>query len=353
MKQTMTAIGIMSGTSLDGLDMAYCEFSKEKGKWSFTLSAAKCVSYTPEWCERLATAHGLSGLELTALDVGFGRFIAQQVNDFLLEKGLPQPDIIASHGHTVFHAPEAGYTLQVGGGAQIAAATGVIVINDFRSKDVALGGQGAPLVPVGDALLFGNYAACLNLGGFSNISFDEGGQRVAFDICPVNIVMNPLAEKLGFPFDRDGMLAASGNIVPTLLTQLNEVSVYHSEQRPSLSREWLETEVLPIIPSALRTVDVLRTFAEHCAQQVAAAMDSLGGVGEVLITGGGVYNRFLMERLRAHTAMAIVVPESSLVEFKEALIFAFLGVLRMRGETNVVRSVTGAVSDSCSGTIYL
>jgi anhydro-N-acetylmuramic acid kinase len=353
MKQTTTVIGIMSGTSLDGLDIAYCQFSKEPERWTFSISDAKCVHYSPEWRERFSTAHALSGIELTALDAHFGRFIAQQVNDFLKGTGLPKPDLIASHGHTVFHAPAAGYTLQVGSGAHIAAATGITTVNDFRSMDVALGGQGAPLVPVGDALLFGNYAACLNLGGFSNISFDSHGERTAFDICPVNIVMNPLAEILGQPFDRDGALAASGSIMPQLLEQLNGLSIYHTKKRPSLSREWLEAEVLPLIPSEKRTEDVLRTFAEHSAQQMAIVLNTLSGAREVLLTGGGAYNRFLVERLRSLTPMTIVVPDSIIVEFKEAVIFAFLGVLRMRRETNVLRSVTGAISDSCSGAVHL
>jgi len=353
MKETISAIGVMSGTSLDGLDIAYCKFSKEQDAWSFSVIQAKCVNYTQEWQERLSTANALSGIGLTALDASFGSFIAQQVLDFLKETDLPTPDIVASHGHTVFHAPAAGYTLQIGSGAHIAAATGITTFNDFRSMDVALGGQGAPLVPVGDAMLFGNYAACLNLGGFSNISFDINGKRMAFDVCPVNIVMNPLAEKVGHRFDRDGALAASGNVLPQLLERLNALSVYHLQPRPSLSREWLETAVLPLIPSDEKMEDVLRTLSEHAAQQIAAVLNTLGGVGEVLVTGGGAYNRFLVQRVQSLSPMTVTVPESILVEFKEALIFAFLGVLRMRGEINVLRSVTGASSDSCSGGVHL
>lgn len=353
MKETITAIGIMSGTSLDGLDIAYCQFSQEHGAWSFSISQAKCVNYTQEWQDRLSTAHALSGIGLTALDASFGSFIAQQILAFLKETGLPSPDLVASHGHTVFHAPAAGYTLQIGSGAHIAAATGITTVNDFRSMDVALGGQGAPLVPVGDALLFGSYAACLNLGGFSNISFDSNGKRMAFDVCPVNIVMNPLAEKVGQRFDRDGALAASGNVLPQLLEGLNALPIYHLQPRPSLYREWLEREVLPLIPSEERIEDVLRTLSEHAAQQIAAVLNTLGGAGEVLVTGGGAYNHFLVKRLHSLTSKAIIVPDNTLVEFKEAMIFAFLGVLRMRGEINVLKSVTGATSDSCSGGAHL
>lgn len=342
----------MSGTSLDGVDIAYCAFTEHGGQWEFSIKAAGCVAYDDGWRTRLSTAHLLPGLELTALDADFGRFIAEQVNIFLKEEMLPKPDLLASHGHTVFHAPKRGFTLQIGSGAHIAALTGITTVNDFRSMDVALGGQGAPLVPVGDRLLFGQYAACLNLGGFSNISFEEDGQRMAFDICPVNIVMNPLAERLGHPFDRDGTMASSGNLLPSLLQRLNALEIYRSGKRPSLSREWVETEVLPLIPSEERTQDILRTLSEHAAQQMAAVLNTIG-TGEVLLTGGGANNHFLLDRLRELTSMKLSVPGEGLVGFKEALVFAFLGVLRMRGDVNVLRSVTGAECDSCSGTVHL
>jgi len=237
MKKPMTAIGVMSGTSLDGLDIAYCSFSEQNGVWRYEIAAANCVCYDDHWRDRLSTAHELTGLELTALDTDLGRFIAQQINLFLEERSLPAPDLIASHGHTVFHAPERGYSLQLGCGAQIAVLTGITTVNDFRSMDVALGGQGAPLVPIGDKMLFGQYGACLNLGGFSNISFEKDGERMAMDICPVNIMLNPLAQKLGHTFDRGGALAAQGQLLPELLLNLNALDIYQADKRPSLSRK--------------------------------------------------------------------------------------------------------------------
>lgn len=348
---TTTCIGVMSGTSLDGLDIAYCSFTEERGRWHFRIDAAACVPYNDEWHERLARAHMLSGNGLAALHADYGRFIAEQVNLFLKDSGQPRPVLIASHGHTVFHDPERGFTQQIGSGAHIASGTGITTVNDFRAMDVALGGQGAPLVPVGDRLLFGGFAACLNLGGFSNISFEQQGERMAFDICPVNIIMNPLAERLGHRFDRDGNLAASGSILPALLDSLNRLDVYHSVSRPSLSREWVERQVLPLLSPEDAAEDVLRTVCEHAAFQMASVLDSVGSE-DVLVTGGGAYNLFLIERLRTLTTMHIVVPDSTLVEYKEALVFALLGVLRMRGEVNVLRSVTGAQTDSCSGQVW-
>jgi len=350
-KQITSALGVMSGTSLDGLDLAYCQFSKD-GQWSFAIDEAVCIPYSQEWKARLRQAHLLSGKELTTLDADFGQYIGKAITSFLVEKGLAVPDTIASHGHTVFHSPKDSYTLQIGSGAHIAATTGITTVNDFRSMDVALGGQGAPLVPIGDALLFGQYAACLNLGGFSNISFEKDGNRVAFDICPVNISMNPIAEKLGAEYDRDGAFAAEGQILSQLLQDLNALAVYHSKERPSLSREWLEMEVLPSLKDTEKPHDVLRTLSEHAALQMAYVLNAEVGKGEVLVTGGGAYNRFLMERLQQLTDVKVIVPDSVTVEFKEALVFAFLGVLRMRGEVNVLKAVTGSVADSCSGAVH-
>ncbi len=352
MKKPVTAIGLMSGTSLDGLDIAYCSFSEQDGNWSYEIAAASCISYDDHWRKRLSTAHDLAGLELTAMDTDLGRFIAQQVNLFLEERSLPAPDLIASHGHTVFHRPERGFTLQVGSGTQIASGTGITTVSDFRSLDVALGGQGAPLVPIGDRMLFGHYGACLNLGGFSNVSFESDGERMAMDICPVNIILNPLAQKLGQAFDRGGALAAQGQVLPELLLDLDALDVYQSEKRPSLSREWTETSVWPLMPTYADPIDLLRTVTEHAARQMARVLNSTGAA-DVLVTGGGAYNSFLMERLASQCKATPKLPDAQLIAFKEALIFALLGVLRLRGEANVLRSVTGASRDSCSGAVHL
>jgi len=352
MNESVTAIGVMSGTSLDGLDIAYCSFSEQNGVWRYEIAAANCVCYDDHWRDRLSTAHELTGLELTALDTDLGRFIAQQITLFLEERSLPAPDLIASHGHTVFHAPERGYSLQLGCGAQIAALTGITTVNDFRSMDVALGGQGAPLVPIGDKMLFGQYGACLNLGGFSNISFEKDGERMAMDICPVNIMLNPLAQKLGHTFDRGGALAEQGQLLPELLLNLNALDIYQADKRPSLSREWTEAVIWPLLPADADPRDLLRTLIEHAAQQMSRVLNSTGAK-DVMVTGGGAYNNFLLQRLTARCQARPVLPDAILIEFKEALLFALLGVLRVRGEANVLRSVTGAIRDSCSGAVHL
>lgn len=348
---TTTAIGIMSGTSLDGLDLAYCTFTENSGAWHYTMSATRCVPYDDVWKARLSTAHGLAGDELTLLDADFGRYMAVEVMRFLEDQGLPAPELVASHGHTVFHSPERGFTLQIGSGVHLAAGTGITTVFDFRSLDVALGGQGAPLVPLGDHLLFSEYNACLNLGGFSNVSFEQSGLRRAFDICAVNIVLNRLAEREGVAFDRDGAMAASGTVLSDLLHTLN--GLHDGVTRPSLSREWVENGLLTLLPSEAHTSDLLRTVTEYAAHQMAQVINDIGPVGRVLVTGGGAYNTYLMDRMRQMTRMDLVVPDSALVEFKEALVFALLGVLRSQGLVNVLRSVTGASDDSCSGSVVL
>lgn len=349
----INALGVMSGTSLDGLDLCLVEFRYD-GKWQFRIGMTSCVEYDSSWREKLSTAHQLSADQLIELDADFGRFIADAINDFLVRNGAQTPELVCSHGHTVFHQPEKGITRQIGDGQKIASIAGITCINDFRSLDVELGGQGAPLVPVGDKLLFSEYDACLNLGGFSNISFAESGIRKAFDICPVNIVLNPLANALGLPYDDKGSFARSGNVVDNLLEHLNALDIYSLSQRPSLAREWVESVFHPIVASKeLSIEDQLRTITEHVAMQIARVLDDRIGSEQVLVTGGGAYNDFLIERLKSKTRAHIVIPDSQLIDFKEALIFAFLGVLRLRNETNVLRSVTGARQDSCSGVVHL
>ena len=342
----------MSGTSLDGLDICYAEFRFDE-KWAFKIKAAECFDYDDEWNEKLGSAHQQSETELNKLHLEFGRFIGEQTRTFLETSNLPKPDLICSHGHTILHEPDKGITLQIGDGQEIANITGITCVNDFRSLDVSLGGQGAPLVPIGDELLFSEYDACLNLGGFSNISFKENEIRKAFDICPVNIVLNELANQLGHPFDRNGELAKSGKTNETLLDQLNGLGLYKDEIRPSLAREWVESTVNPLLEEAnLPEVDLLRTFVEHVAIQIARVIETKVAGGSVLVTGGGAYNSFLMERMQAYSLAELIIPEKQIIEFKEALIFAFLGVLRSENQINVLKSVTGASRDSSSGTMY-
>ncbi|MCF8277424.1 MAG: anhydro-N-acetylmuramic acid kinase [Flavobacteriales bacterium] len=343
----------MSGTSLDGLDLCFVEFNFD-GNWSFKISATECIEYDSEWRAKLGNAHTLAPVDLAELNIVFGKYIGQHVCAFLTKFHLADPDLICSHGHTVFHDPANRYTLQIGSGDEIANCTGNTTISDFRTLDVSLGGQGAPLVPMGDELLFSEFDMCLNLGGFSNISYRMGDTRRAFDICPVNIALNPLANVLGKPYDLAGELARSGNEDEQLLADLNQLPVYSQMNRPSLSREWLEQAFLPIIQRSEKSIETkLRTVVEHAAQQISSVINAHAAGGSVLVTGGGAKNTFLMERISALSNTNVVIPESEIIDFKEALIFAFLGVLKYHGEINVLKSVTGAERDSSSGHISL
>lgn len=343
------AIGTMSGTSLDGLDVVAVEFKNFNGNWKFNLLESSTFSYSAEWQNKLMNAPTLSGLELIILNAEYGGLIADKILGFLKEKKI-NPHLIASHGHTVFHQPEKRITLQIGNGAEIASKTGITTVSDFRSFDVALGGQGAPLVPVGDKFLFGKYDYCLNLGGFSNISFDKNGKRLAFDICPVNIILNRYAEKHGQAYDKNGELGRKGEIHIPLLNALNELPYYHEHPPKSLGREWLEQHLIPVLEKYhIPETDTIRTLYEHIAVQIS---DSVADSQKLLITGGGAHNKFLIERIKKRSKAAVIIPETKIIDYKEALIFAFLGVLRLKNEVNCFASVTGASRDSSGGVIF-
>ena len=341
-------IGLMSGTSLDGLDIAYCHYQIQNNKWSYTIIKAETLPYSESWVEKLVSVESSSSYELARADKEFGEFLAASVNDFIARHSL-EVDIICSHGQTIFHRPEINLTTQIGDINVLAAKTGILTIGDFRRLDLALGGQGAPLVPIGDRHLFGHYAQCLNLGGFSNISFERDNERIAYDVCPVNIVLNALARREGMPYDRDGEMARSGEINKDLLSRLNDLDFYKIKEKKSLGKEWVLENVMPLLDEYdLKTSSLLATFSEHVADQLAKNIS-----GEVLVTGGGAYNKFLISRLRAKTSSQIHIPEKTIIDYKEAMIFGFLGVLRLRNEVNALASVTGASRDSCTGLIAL
>lgn len=346
-------VGLMSGTSLDGVDIALCNFRKHAGGWSFAIERAHTCKYTDNWKHALMTAENLPGLELSRLHNAYGKYLGELVVA-IAGAALATVDFIASHGHTVFHQPEAGLTLQIGSGACIAAVTRKTVVCDFRSSDIALGGQGAPLVPVGDKLLFGAYGYCLNLGGFANISYDDDlGKRLAFDICPVNIVCNDLVRERKLDFDESGMIGRSGIICEPLLSKLNDLDYYKLDGPRSLGKEWVFQEVMPLLEhyAALSLEDKLRTFYQHVVEQVAKV--TAGGLhNSVLVTGGGAHNHFLMELFRSILKPSIEIPEKAIIDFKEAIVFAFLGVLRMQNEVNCLKTVTGASKDNTGGAVY-
>ena len=348
MKETI-AIGLMSGSSLDGLDIALVRFHEENDKYRFQILAAETLPYSEFWTQQLSEAFHKQPEDLVQLDKDYGKYLGEQVLAFA-KKHNAQPDFIASHGHTIFHRPEEHYTLQIGDGQELAKVCGFTVINDFRSEDVSKGGQGAPLVPIGDKLLFGDYEICLNIGGIANVSYDENGLRIAYDLCIANQALNYLAQMKGLPYDRDGQLARSGEVDMDLLKRLNRHPFYGQLPPKSLGREFFEANQKELLKD-LSVEDMLATFTEHVALQIALGVSQLPK-GKILVTGGGARNKFLMERLQARTSHEVVIPDKMIIDYKEALVFAFLGLLRLEGKTNVLASVTGAESDSCSGRIW-
>lgn len=351
MQEKFRVIGVMSGTSVDGLDIAYCEFNYIEA-WKYKLLMAETIDYSREWNDKLINADSISAREFMFLNAEYGRFIGDAVRSFISKYNFT-PDYIASHGHTVFHEPTKGFTTQIGSGAEIASKTGVVTVCDFRTSDVALGGQGAPLVPIGDKLLFHDYDACLNLGGFSNVSFDSDGKRIAFDICPVNIVLNYISRKVGLNYDLYGKIARVGKVDNILLKKLNDLHFYEMIPPKSLGKEWVDKFIFPLLDnSGLNENDQMRTFCEHCAIQISLALNCFSNNSEMLVTGGGTHNLFLMDCIKNLAKIKCVVPSKDIVNFKEALIFAFLGVLRVKNEINCLSSVTGASRDNIGGVIY-
>ncbi len=341
----------MSGTSLDGLDIAFCEFRFDSGHWDYSIVHALTIPYSEAWSERLLLLPDSTAAGFAAADHAYGHLLGKLTREFI-DKYHIKADFIASHGHTIFHQPDQGFTSQIGNGAAIKSETGLTVICDFRSGDVANGGQGAPLVPAGDKLLFSDYDYCLNLGGFSNISFDRQGDRIAFDICPVNIVLNELAQREGLPFDRDGEIAASGRTSIQLLDALDNLPFYRQSGPKSLGKEWVAEVIFPLLQSSgLSNKDLLNTFCTHIAHQLAVNTGTEKHK-KILVTGGGAHNKYLISLIRYHISPQLIIPNTLTINYKEALIFAFLGVLRLRNEINCLKTVTGAKKDDSWGAIY-
>ena len=351
MESRYRVLGIMSGTSLDGADLAYCEFACAS-KWSFRLLHSITVSYDETWRRRLSDIHRASAEDLIRCDYEYGTYLGELSKRFCTDHDL-HPDLISSHGHTIFHQPARGFTLQIGSGASLAAAAGMDVACDFRSKDVALGGQGAPLVPIGDRLLFSGFDYCLNLGGIANISFEEEENRIAYDICVCNMVLNAIAARLDMPFDENGNLARKGKVNDELLSQLNRLKYFEKSFPKSLGREDVERDYYPLLfPYFNDLPGLLATVCEHIAVQVARSLRPGNRSRKLLVTGGGAFNTYLVERIQALCSIDVELPAPEIINYKEAIIFAFLGVLRLRNEINCLKSVTGARSDSCGGAIY-
>lgn len=352
MEERFSVTGLMSGSSMDGVDLACCDFVWNGMQWNYTISEAETFPYDAALLRKLEQACNWNPDEIENLDLELGHYYADLLNDFHRNRKL-HPHLIASHGHTILHDPQQGVTLQAGNGRIMAEKTGITVINDFRSEDVAQGGQGAPLVPIGDRMLFPDYDGCLNLGGFANISFENAQKkRIAYDPCAVNMALNSVAAREGLAFDKDGEMARRGSTDRVLLEKLNHLDYYALPPPKSLGREWFLDQILPLMQkSGLSSIDLMTTMVEHIALQISRSVND-ASIETLLITGGGALNQTLIERLKHHTNASLVIPEERLINYKESLIFALLGLLRFRGEINCLASVTGGKQDISAGTIY-
>lgn len=350
-KKTYNVVGVMSGTSLDGIDLVYAKFQLND-IWDFEIISSETISYTPLWYDVLKKLVSYTTGELEQIDTDYTDYLATIINNFISKHQIKQIDAICTHGHTALHRPEEGLTYQIGNKPKLATLLNKTTVCDFRMQDVAYGGQGAPLVPIGDKLLFFEYDFCVNLGGFANISTELDRDRIAFDICPVNIVLNHYVAPFGVDYDDSGKIASTGSINFELLNALNALEFYKEHHPKSLGLEWVNINIFPLIDSfKIETKDILRTFVEHIAVQVASEINEKND-SSVCVTGGGAYNEFLIEQIRSLSKNKIIIPSDDIVEFKEALIFGFLGVLKLRSEVNCLMSVTGASKDHSSGKIY-
>ncbi len=348
-------ISLMSGTSLDGIDIAFVRITKNaNNEWDFKLLNAETVAYSDELKENLQQSTAISAPALFQLDKVLGQTMGEAINQFIEKNQISRTEvqIIASHGHTVFHQPEKGFTVQIGCGSSIALKTGISVVNDFRTKDVIVGGQGAPLVPIGDFELFKKEAdAFLNIGGITNISFKQDGKIKAFDCSPGNLPLNKLAQNKGLNYDKNGELARSGEINFFLLDLLNALPYYQLDGPKSLGIEWLEQHFYPLIKFDRDIENNLRTVIEHEVFQIGQILNQ-HAIESVLITGGGAFNKFLIERIQHYYKGIVKLPAKEVIEFKEAIIFAFLGALYLENLPNCLSEVTGASRDVCGGTFH-
>ena len=351
-KEIYNVIGVMSGTSLDGVDLACISFKKDVN-WTFEILQCETIPYSTEWVEKLKGGMHLSADELKVLNDDYTDLLAGVILNFIGKYSIKNIDAVCSHGHTILHQPQNGFTLQIGNLPKITTLLKLPVVCDFRVQDVNLGGQGAPLVPIGDRLLFSEYDYCLNLGGFSNISFENEGKRIAYDISPVNTVLNFYANELGFAYDDKGTMARNGKLNGELFEKLNSIPYYKDSFPKSLGMEFVNKTIFPLLNNfKITNEDMLHTFVEHIAYQIGFAVSKLAKT--LLLTGGGAYNTFLVERMKNYLPnVDLIIPNDATIQFKEALIFAFLGVLKLRNEINVLASVTGAKKDHSSGFVYI
>ena len=344
------AIGLMSGTSLDGVDLVYIKFNRDE-QWNFEVINSKTYPYEDSVTKLLTHISKKSLDDIKKIDVEYTKKLSKIIREFIDEFSINKIDFISSHGHTAIHDPSNSFTYQIGNLPILSKETNCNVICDFRVQDIELGGQGAPLVPVGEKYLFNKYDSFINLGGFANISNHVEESLIAYDICPVNIVLNNLSKKIGKDYDNKGSIASSGKLILELYEKLEKLEYYKSSPPKSLGIEWVNANVFPLINkySDYPIEDLLNTLSNHIANQIS---NNLNGIDKVLVTGGGTYNDYLIDIIRSRTDSEIIIPSKNIIEFKEALIFAFLGVLRYLNINNCYSSVTGASKDHCSGKIF-
>ncbi|NER15665.1 anhydro-N-acetylmuramic acid kinase [Spongiivirga citrea] len=354
--KTYSAIGLMSGTSLDGLDIVHCTLTENKSKWNYVIHHTKSISYDDSRRKQLKNAINFSATDLLKLHHKYGKWLGEQVDVFAKENKI-KPDYVASHGHTIHHQPHNKFTFQIGYGQDLASACGIRTISDFRSADIAANGQGAPLVPIGDELFFGEYDFCLNLGGISNVSYKKDGKRLAYDIGIANMILNYIIQKTGKQYDDNGSVASSGVINRQLLDSLNNLDYYKQSKPKSTGYEWFLSDVIPILNrSNDSTANLLCTAVHHITQTVSHDIKELSNKPDntILITGGGAFNGFLMQILSENlgNSFQIEISNKQLIEFKEALVFALMGALRLENQPNCLASVTGAKANVSGGIIF-
>ncbi|WP_396180529.1 anhydro-N-acetylmuramic acid kinase [Flavobacterium sp.] len=351
-KHNYNVIGVMSGTSLDGVDLAHIYFEIKNDKWIYKIVECDTISYTNEIIAKLKNGIHYSETELSELNVEYTNLLGNIISEFITQNNILNLDAVCSHGHTILHQPQNGFTLQIGNLPEISKITNQKVVCNFRVQDVLFGGQGAPLVPIGDKILFSEFDYCLNLGGFSNISYEQNNERIAFDISPVNTILNFYANTFGLEYDDKGKISATGNLNSKLLNELNNLEFYTKSYPKSLGFEFVKEIILPILENyPISAEDKMRTFTEHIAFQIGKILQEK--TGNLLITGGGVFNEFLIERIKNYLpTIEVIIPNEKTIKFKEALIFALLGVLKLRNEINVLASVTGAKQNHSSGEVF-
>ena len=352
MTKDFNVIGVMSGSSLDGIDIAFCRFYEKNNSWGYSIELADTINYSDEWKTFLIDTSNVSIEEFLSRNVKYGKFLGDVINGFIKKYNI-KVDLIGLHGHTIFHNPEKGFSVQLGSGQAVAVATGIPTVSDFRTKDILLGGQGAPLVPIGDALLFSEYDYCVNIGGIANVSFEEGNSRKAFDICPANQLLNYLSLKKNFPYDKGGNLSRKGKFNDTLFKILNNDKYYKLPIPKSLSNEYVKETFIPILDKFdIPVEDKLNTVVKHIAYQIGNSITSKSNGKNILITGGGAHNSYLIESVREMTKLEVIIPEKQIADFKEALIFAFMGLLRKLDKKNCLAAATGAEKNSSTGNIF-